>query len=215
MSTPLRVLIADDHPLVRSGLTAALAPDPSVVVLEVVGTGSAALESALRLQPDVVVMDLQMPDLNGIEVTRRITAEAPGIAVLILTMYEDDGSLFAAMRAGARGYLLKGAEQEEILSAIRAVSHGGAVFGTSVARRVLEHFTATGSTPATFPQLTEREHEVLDLVAAGLDNAAIGRRLRLSTKTVSNHVSAIFAKLHVEGRSQAIVRARESGLGRG
>lgn len=209
------MLIADDHPLVRSGLTAALAPDSSIVVLDAVGTGSAALESALRLQPDVVVMDLQMPDLNGIEVTRRLTAEAPGIAVLILTMYEDDGSLFAAMRAGARGYLLKGAKQDEIVSAIRAVSHGGAVFGTSVARRVLAHFSSTGATPATFPQLTEREHEVLDLVAAGLDNAAIGRRLHLSTKTVSNHFAAIFAKPHVDGRPQAIVRARESGLRRG
>lgn len=215
MSDPLRVLIADDHPLVRNGLTAALAPDRSVSVIGAVATGSAAVESALLLQPDVVVMDLHMPELNGIEATRRLADKAPGIAVLILTMYEDDASLFSAMRAGARGYLLKGAEQDEIVNAIRAVAHGGAVFGTSVAQRVLDHFSSTASKAVSFPQLTDREREVLDLVAAGLDNGAIARRLLLSAKTVSNHASAIFAKLHVEGRSQAIVRAREAGLGRG
>jgi DNA-binding NarL/FixJ family response regulator len=215
VTAALRIVVADDHPLVRSGLAAVFAADDSVEVVGQAATGAEAVEAVQLLQPDVVVMDLHMPGLNGIEATSRIRRSVPGTAVLILTMYEDDASLFAALRAGARGYLLKGAEQEEILSAMRAVAHGGVVFGTAVAQRVLEHFTTAGSGPTSFPELTEREREVLDLVAAGFDNATIARRLSLSVKTVSNHVSNVFAKLHVDGRSQAIVRAREAGLGRG
>ena len=216
MSSAVRVLIADDHPLVRSGLTAALASEPTVEVVGEAATGTAAVRAAVTLRPDVVVMDLHMPELNGIDATRRVCDAVPGVGVLILTMYEDDASLFSALRAGARGYLLKGAEQDEILTAIRTVAHGGVVFGTAVAQRVLRHFgTAGARPPSTFPQLTDREREVLDHVAAGHDNRTIARRLDLSSKTVSNHVSNIFAKLHVDGRGEAIVRAREAGLGRG
>ena len=216
MTSAVRVLIADDHPLVRHGLTAALASDPTVEVVGEAATGTAAVRAAGTLRPDVVVMDLHMPELNGIDATRRICHAAPGLGVLILTMYEDDASLFSALRAGARGYLLKGAQQEEILTAIHAVAHGGVVFGTSVAQRVLQHFsTSAGRRAPSFPQLTEREREVLDHVAAGQDNRTIARQLDLSTKTVSNHVSTIFAKLHVDGRGEAIVQAREAGLGQG
>jgi DNA-binding NarL/FixJ family response regulator len=171
------------------------------------------VEEAASLQPDVVVMDLHMPDLNGIEATRQIVAASPHVGVLVLTMFEDDDSVFAAMRAGARGYLLKGAGQDEILRAVRAVGSGEAIFGPAIAERVLEYFS--GPQPATaFPELTEREREVLELIARGRNNTEIARHFVLSEKTVRNHVSNIFTKLHVADRAQAIVRAREAGLGR-
>jgi DNA-binding NarL/FixJ family response regulator len=167
------------------------------------------------LQPDVVVMDVQMPRLDGIEATRAITADSPHIGVVVLTMAEEDQTLFAAMRAGARGYLLKGANQAEIVRAITAVAQGEAIFGPAIARRVAEFFAATPvATSGAFPQLTEREHEILALVAAGRSNPQIATELFLSPKTVRNNVSNIFTKLHVADRAEAIIRARDAGLGR-
>jgi len=210
----IRILLADDHPLFRDGLKALLVSVPDADVVGEAATGGEVVERALELQPDVVVMDLHMPELNGIEATRRIVETSPHVGVLVLTMVEDDDAVFAAMRAGARGYLLKGANQAEILSAIRAVSAGEAVFGPAIARRLIEYFSAsTSGSPQAFPQLTQREREVLELIARGEGNAAIARSLTISQKTVRNHVSNIFNKLHVVDRAQAIVKAREAGIG--
>jgi DNA-binding NarL/FixJ family response regulator len=213
-ATPLRVVIADDHPLVRSGLRTILAAAAGIEVVGEASTGAEAIAAARALTPDVIVMDLQMPDTDGIEATRQIVAANPRIAVLVLTMFEDDTSVFSAMRAGALGYLLKGAEQEEIVRAIHAAAHGGAIFGPAIAHRLIEFFTRpqTSTAPA-FPELTDREREVLELIASGQPNGAIGRALFISPKTVANHVSNIFAKLQVADRSEAIVRARQAGLG--
>ena len=209
----IRVLLADDHPLVRDGLKAALAGLPDVKVVAEAATGSAAIREALLHRPDVVVMDLQMPDTNGIEATRELARALPSAAVLVLTMFDDDDSVFAAMRAGARGYVLKGAEQQEIARAISAVAAGEAIFGPGVATRVLAYFAAPPRAVSPFPELTAREREVLDLLAAGHNNQQIAQRLGLSAKTVANHLSAIFAKLQVADRTQAILRARDAGLG--
>jgi DNA-binding NarL/FixJ family response regulator len=211
----VRVLLADDHPLYRKGLRALLDGGASTVVGEV-EDGQSAVDAAAALQPDVVVMDLNMPVLDGVEATRQLTACSPHIGVLVLTMHDDDDSVFAAMRAGARGYLLKGANAGEITRAVAAVAGGEAIFGPTVARRVLDWFAAPrpAATAAVFPGLTEREHEVLDLIAAGRNNADIAATLVLSPKTVRNHVCNVFAKLHVADRAQAIVRARDAGLGR-
>jgi DNA-binding NarL/FixJ family response regulator len=177
-------------------------------------TGERAVQLAASLCPDVVLMDLRMPDLDGIEATRQITRTVPGPAVVVLTMFEDDGSVFAAMRAGARGYLLKGAEQDEIIRAVRAAAAGEAIFGPEVAARVIAHFaTGSGSAASAFPSLTQRERHVLELIAAGKGNATIAHELMISLKTVRNHVSNIFTKLQVSDRSAAIVKAREAGLG--
>jgi DNA-binding NarL/FixJ family response regulator len=209
-----RVLIADDHPAYRRGLEIMLTGIEDVEVVGQADTGARAVELATELAPDVVVMDLRMPDLDGIEATRRINRNAGSPAVIVLTMFEDDDSVFAAMRAGARGYLLKDAEQDEILRAIRAAAAGEAIFGPEIAARVIAHFTTgPGSKRATFPSLTEREREVLDLVAAGKGNATIAHELLINLKTVRNHVSNIFTKLQVTDRSAAIVKAREAGLG--
>jgi len=214
MSERLRILLADDHPLFRDGLKALLA---SVTDAEVVGeaaTGAEVVERALELQPDVVVMDLHMPELNGIEATRRVIESSPHVGVLVLTMVEDDDAVFATMRAGAHGYLLKGSSQAEILHAIRAVGSGEAVFGPAIAHRLIEYFSASPSgPPQAFPELTPREREVLELIAQGESNAAIARRLVISQKTVRNHVSNVFNKLRVADRAQAIVKAREAGVG--
>ena len=212
---PTRVLIADDHPVFRSGLETLLAPVADVEVVGTAGDGREAVAAALELAPDVVVMDLQMPELNGVEATRALTAERPGAGVLVLTMHEDDDSVFAAMRAGARGYVLKGADQAEILRAIRSVAAGEAIFGPGVAERIVGLFSAARRRPEPFPDLTEREREVLELIARGLANAEIARRLSVAPKTVRNHVSNIFNKLQVVDRAQAIVRAREAGMGDG
>ena len=209
----IRVLIADDHPLVRAGLQAALASMPDVEIVAEAATGSAAIREAALHQPDVVVMDLQMPALNGIEATRELRRALPSAAVLVLTMFDDDDWVFAAMRAGARGYVLKGAEQQEIARAIMAVAAGEAIFGPAVATRVLAYFATPPRTPTPFPELTAREREVLDLIAAGHNNHQIAEQLTLSAKTVANHISAIFAKLQVADRTQAILRARDAGLG--
>lgn len=210
-----RVLIADDHPLVRRALRDLIASLPDMEVVGEAGTGGAVVEQALAARPDVVVMDLKMPEIDGIEATRRLTEAIPGVAVLVLTMYEDDDSVFAAMRAGARGYLLKGAEQDEIVRAIQAVSSGQAIFAPGVAQRVVQFFATGPSPPAPpFPELTPREREVLDLISSGASNPVIARRLAISSKTVSNHISVIFTKLQVADRAQAIVQARRAGLGR-
>jgi DNA-binding NarL/FixJ family response regulator len=211
----IRVLIADDHPLVRAGLQAALAPLDDVEIVAEAATGSAAIREAVLHRPDVVVMDLQMPELNGIEATRELRRVVPSAAVLVLTMFDDDDWVFAAMRAGARGYVLKGAEHQEIARAIMAVAAGQAIFGPAVATRVLAYFATppTTPTPIPFPELTAREREVLDLIAAGRTNHQIADQLGLSAKTVANHISAIFAKLQVADRTQAILRARDAGLG--
>jgi DNA-binding NarL/FixJ family response regulator len=211
----VRVVVADDHPIVRDGLRALLASLPDVDLVGEATTGRDAVRSAVTDRPDVVIMDLRMPDLDGTTATAEICRVAPDVAVLVLTMLDDDDSVFAAMRAGARGYLVKGASQQEIVRAITAVAAGEAIFGPGVARRVLRYFASppAAAQPA-FPALSPREREVLDLIAGGLTNAAIAGRLGLSAKTVGNHTSAIFAKLQVAGRAEAIIRAREAGLGR-
>ena len=212
----IRVVLADDHPVVRGGLRALLESLPAYEVVGEAVDGDAAVREVQLTRPDVVLMDVQMPGVDGLEATRRIRAATPDVAVLVLTMFDDDDTVFAAMKAGAQGYLLKGAEQGEIDRAIRAVVAGEAIFGPGVAARVLQHFSDPPAAPddVPFPQLTDREREVLDLVAAGQRNAAIAEELFLSPKTVANHVSSIFAKLAVADRSAAIVRARDEGLGR-
>jgi DNA-binding NarL/FixJ family response regulator len=211
----LRVLVADDHPLYREGLVTAISTIPGAVVVGEAGDGRQAVELTGDLEPDVVVMDLHMPVLGGVDAARTITERHPGVAVLVLTMLEGDDSVFAAVRAGARGYLLKGADRAEIARALDAVAHGEVVFSSAIAGRVLSYFaagpSAGGAVP--FPELTQREREVLDLVARGLTNAEIGRRLVVSDKTVRNHVSNVMAKLHVAGRAEAVARARDAGLG--
>jgi DNA-binding NarL/FixJ family response regulator len=213
----LRVLIADDHPAFREGLRALLASAEGISIVDAATSGAEAIRLADKHQPDVVLMDLHMPELNGIEGTRQIVQASPHIGVLVLTMFDDDDSVFAAMRAGARGYLLKGAGREELVRAVRAVGSGEAIFGPGVAQRVVAYFAGAADkqpSPA-FPQLTDREREVLQLIAAGHSNSDISQRLALSPKTVRNHVSNIFSKLQVADRAQAIVRAREAGLGTG
>ena len=217
MTDAIRVLLADDHPLYRRGLQQLLDAHPGTTIVGEVDNGQDAVAQAVALQPDVIVMDLNMPMLDGVEATRQVVAASPHIGVLVLTMHEDDDSVFAAMRAGARGYLLKGAEAEEISRAVLAVAGGEAIFGASVARRVIAWFAAPRAVAVAgvFPELTEREHEVLDLIAAGRSNPDIATALFLSPKTVRNHVSNIFTKLQVADRAEAIVRAREAGLGQG
>jgi DNA-binding NarL/FixJ family response regulator len=212
----LRVTIADDHPVFRDGLRALLSSLPDVEVVGEASTGEEAVILAQHLHPDVVVMDLNMPDVSGIEATRRIIEDDPHANVLMLTMFEDNDSVFAAMRAGARGYLVKGSNQTEIIRAIEAVGAGEAVFGAPIAQRMIEYFSTARieSGETAFPQLTDRERQVLDLIAQGNSNQAIAQSLVLSPKTVRNHVSNIFAKLQVADRAEAIVRAREAGLGR-
>lgn len=211
---PLTVLIVDDHPMFLDGLALLLRSEPDITV-DTASDGATAVELAAELQPDVVVMDLDLPGMGGVEATARIARASPHVGVLMLTMFDDDESVFAAMRAGAHGYLLKGAGRAEILRAVRAVAAGTAVFGPSIARRIVDYFATPRPQPglSLFPELTDREREVLDLIAQGETNSAISHRLSLSPKTVRNHVSNIFAKLHVADRAQAIVRARRAGLG--
>lgn len=216
MTDAIRVLIVDDHPIVRDGLANLLESRPEVELVGVASDGSEAVTLADELQPDVIVMDLHLPGVNGVDATARIVRSSPSISVLVLTMLEDDDSLFAAMRAGARGYLVKGATQEEILRAVVSVAGGDAVFGPAVASRVLDYFfrEPPSRTRDLFPELTDRERDVLELVAQGLDNLTIARRLALSDKTIRNYVSNVFTKLHVADRARAIVLARDAGLGR-
>src|SRR4051812_46699010 len=211
----VRVVIADDHPVFREGLQTVLADSPDLEVVAAVPDGAAAVQAAEEHRPDVVLMDLQMPGVGGLEATARIATGVPGVAVVVLTMNEDADTVFAALRAGARGYLIKEADAAEIAHAVRAVSAGAAVFGAGIADKVLRFFSSAASTAALapFPQLTAREREVLTLVAQGCDNATIARRLFLSDKTVRNHVSACLAKLQVASRAEAVALARDAGLG--
>jgi len=211
----IRVLVVDDHPLYREGLAMAVSNMPGKTVVGEAGDGEEAVRKVAELAPDVVLMDLHMPGMNGVDATRTITAEEQPPAVLVLTMLENDDSVFAAMRAGARGYLLKGATGAEIGRALDGVANGEVVFSSGIAERVLAFFAGRGARrePEPFPQLTEREREILDLVARGLTNAAIARKFVLSDKTVRNHVSNVFAKLQVAGRAEAVARARDAGLG--
>ncbi len=217
----IRTLIADDHTLFREGLRALLSAAPDMDVVCEAANGDEAVAQALAQQPDVVLMDVQMPGksgMSGIDATRHILHASPHIGIIMLTMLEDDDSVFAAMRAGARGYILKGADKLEVYKTMRAVAQGEALFGPAIAHRLLSFFGALGASPQArpplaFPELTEREHEVLGLIAQGHNNAAIAERMTLSPKTVGNHISNIFSKLQVADRAQAIIRARDAGLG--
>ena len=217
MERTIRVLVADDHAVVREGLRAVLGSEPDMEVVGEAATGKEVLERAAELRPDVILMDIQMPEINGIEATRRIIDTNQEIGVVILTMYEDDDSVFSAMRAGARGYVLKGAHPSEILKVLRAVAGGEAYFGPEIARRLMNFFSTPqpASPEEAFPELTTRERDILDFIAQGDSNAKIARQLYLSPKTVGNHISHIFTKLQVADRAQAIIRAREAGLGKG
>jgi len=210
-----RVLIADDHALFRYGLRAMLVNAGGFEVVGEAATGEEVVGKAAQLKPDVILMDIQMPGLNGIDATRRIVRADEAIGVVVVTMFEEDDTVFAAMRAGARGYVLKGADADEVVKVVRAVAEGGAHFGPDIARRLMGFFSVSKPAPTeTFPELTAREGEILDLIAQGSNNAEIARRLYVSQKTVRNHVSHIFLKLQVADRAQAMIRAREAGLGR-
>ncbi|WP_061291092.1 response regulator [Herbidospora cretacea] len=212
----ITVLVVDDHPVFREGFAALLGSIGEIDVLGTASNGREAVDKVARLHPDVVVMDVSMPGMDGIEATRRVLAERPETGVVVLTMSEEDGTIFDALRAGARGYLLKGAEPDEVVRAITTVAGGGVVFGAVLATRIADFL---GPRPPavsgeTFPTLTAREREVLDLVAAGLSNSQIATRLFLSQKTVRNHVYAVVTKLQAADRAEAIIRARDAGLGR-
>jgi DNA-binding NarL/FixJ family response regulator len=215
----IRVLIADDHVLFREGVRAILKSVPDIEIVGEAGTGRAALTLASDLAPDVILMDIQMPDLNGVEATRLILQTQPNVGVIIVTMLEDDDSLFSAMRAGARGYVLKGADKAEMLKSIRAVAGGEALFGPAIAARLLNFFQDNKpqlrKVPIedVFPDLTDREREILDCIARGDTNSEIADQLTISLKTVRNHVSSIFSKLQVVDRAQAVIKARDAGLG--
>ncbi len=214
---PIRVLVVDDHQIVRDGLVALLG---ALDGMEVVGTavdGSDAIHRVEEVAPDVVVMDIQMPGLDGIEATRFITGKHPEVRVVMLTMNEDDETVMSAIRAGASGYLLKGSGAAEVTRAVEAAAGGGLVFGASLAGRVAAYLSGRGPAPAElpFPELSDRERSVLDLLAAGRSNDAIARELYVSSKTVRNTVSSVYAKLHAAGRAEAIIKAREAGLGQG
>jgi DNA-binding NarL/FixJ family response regulator len=216
VESTIRILIADDHGVVREGLRAVLGSESDMEVVGEAATGKEVIERAAELRPDVILMDIQMPELNGIEATRRILEANPDVGVVVLTMFEDDDSVFSVMRAGARGYVLKGAPPSEILKVVRAVAAGEAHFGPEIARRLMSFFSepSPASTQDIFPELSAREVEILDLIAQGHTNAKIAARLYLSPKTVGNHISHIFTKLQVADRAHAIIRAREAGLGR-
>jgi DNA-binding NarL/FixJ family response regulator len=213
--TALRILLADDHPLFRKGMRSLLESVGDMEVVAEAATGNEAIERTLELRPDVVLMDLQMPDGGGLTALRQIARSQPESSVLVLTMFDDDESVFAAMRAGARGYLLKDSEETDVVRAIRAVAGGEAIFGPAIASRLMDYFaTARGAIPKeSFPELTDRELEILTLISRGDSNAEIADELHLSLKTVRNHVSNIYNKLQVVDRAQAALRGREAGLG--
>jgi DNA-binding NarL/FixJ family response regulator len=216
MTSVVRVLVADDHPVVRSGLEGVLSSLDGFEVVAVAADGAEAVREAVLHGPDVVLMDLHMPGTDGLTAIRELARVAPAVRVCVLTMYDDDESLFAAMRAGAQGYLLKGAEQEEIARAVRAIAAGEAIFGPGIAVRVLRQLNAppAEASPTPFPELTARELEILDLLASSQTTSAIARRLDVTIKTVSNHVSNVLTKLQVSDRTQAAILARDAGLGR-
>lgn len=209
----LRILVVEDHPLFRKGVVTLLDAVDDMTVVGTAGSGEEAVSAARELRPDVVLMDLQLPGMSGIEATRAIVEASPDVRVLVLSLFEDDDSVFLALRAGARGYVLKDADEDELTGAIRAVARGEAIFSSAVAGRVLAYFAVPRPAPKVFPALTDREREILDLIAAGHPNPSIARQLFLSPKTVANYVSQIFAKLQVADRAEAMIRAREAGLG--
>lgn len=210
----IRLLIVDDHPVFRFGLRSLISSIPDMEVVGEATNGESAIEQSASLKPNIILMDINMPGINGIEATRKILTAQPEIGILVITMFDDD-SVFDAMQAGARGYLLKGADPEETLRAIHSVANGAAIFSPKVAKRLITYFgrNKAGVQSETFPELTEREREILELIAQGLTNPAIAERLVLSPKTIRNHVSNIFSKLQVSDRAQAIVKARQAGMG--
>lgn len=210
----IRLLIADDHTFYREGIRAMLQGLAEIEVVGEAANGEETMTQAEALQPDVILMDIKMPGVNGIEATRRILNASPHIRVLVVTMFEDDESVFAAMRAGARGYLLKDADHDELVRAVKAVSRGEAIFSPVIAQRMIHYFSALPQSASTtaFPELTTREREILQRIAQGESNSAIANHLAVSLKTVQNHVSNIFSKLQVADRAQAIIRARDAGL---
>jgi DNA-binding NarL/FixJ family response regulator len=216
----IKVLIADDHVFYREGVRALLGNSPEITVVGEASNGDEAITKAGELKPDVILMDLKMPATNGIDATRHIHEKDPKIGVLVITMFDDDDSVFAAMRAGARGYILKDADKDELVRAIVAVERGEAIFSPAIAQRMIQYFTTTPGRQSTpkkpdeFDELTERELEILDLIAQGHNNMVIANKLSLSIKTVQNYVSSILTKLQVADRAQAIVRAREAGFGK-
>jgi DNA-binding NarL/FixJ family response regulator len=212
MSDLIKVVVVDDHDLVRAGLVGMLTEENGFTVVAEARDGRAAVTAALRYRPDVVVMDLEMPVMGGVAATSEILRALPNTGIIVLTMYDDDDSVVAALSAGARGYLLKGAAKSELRSAVVAAADGHAVFGSRIAAKVLRRATTSSSEPA-FPQLTAREEEVLDALVAGLGPAAIGARLGISPKTVRNNISTILTKLSVNDRSEAVALARAAGLG--
>jgi DNA-binding NarL/FixJ family response regulator len=212
-TTPVRVLIVDDHPVFRDGLRSLVERAPDLELAGEAETGGEAIALAASSRPAIVLMDLRLPDLSGIEATRRIVQADGSIGVVVITMSEDDESLFSAMRAGARGYIPKDADSDEILQAIRAAAMGEVIFGASIAHRLMTFFSTGRPAVAAFPELTEREREILELIAAGRSNGEIAARLAIAQKTVRNHVANVLNKLQVVSRSEAIVRAREAGLG--
>lgn len=214
MTDPIRLLIADDHPVFRDGLASLLDPLPGIEVVARAADGVEAVALAGEHRPDVVIMDVQMPRMNGIDATRAVVAARPGTGVLVLTMGEDDGTVLSALRAGARGYLRKGAEQDEIVRAITTVHGGGVVFGASLAARIAEVLAPSARPEQPFPELSPRETEILDLVAAGRSNGQIAQELYLSPKTIRNNITSILSKLQATDRAEVIIRARDAGLGR-
>lgn len=215
MSEAIAILVADDHELFRDGVRALLASVAGVRIVGEAADGQEAVRLAAEHTPDVVLMDIQMPAMDGIEATRRIAEASPESRVIVVTMFEDDELIFAALRAGARGYILKGAGQAQLLRAIHAVAHGEALYNPRIAERLVQFFRAPREDVPlqAFPDLTDREREVLDLIARGRDNGWIARRLGIADKTVRNHVSNIFSKLHVADRTKAALKAREAGFG--
>lgn len=209
---PIKILIADDHPVFRFGLKALLATEPDLEVAGEAPTGKDAVALAAELAPNVILMDINMPGLNGIEATRQIIQSQPNTGILILSMLDDD-TVFSAMRAGARGYLLKGSEGDATIQAIRIIAEGGTIFSSGIAERVMAYFSEGQRKPDPFPELTDREREILDLIARGLTNQAIADRLYLSPKTVRNQVSEIYSKLQVASRGEAVAKAKDAGLG--
>jgi DNA-binding NarL/FixJ family response regulator len=210
----LRVLIADDHPLFRKGMRTLLESMPGIVVAGEATSGPEVVAQAAAAHPDLVLMDLQMPEGGGLEATRQITTAQPDVHILVVTLFEDDDSVFAALRAGARGYILKDADEEEMMRAIHAIGRGEAIFSPAIATRLMDYFagTKTAVPAGVFPELTEREREILQLIARGQSNSDIAESLTISLKTVRNHVSNIYNKLQVADRAQAVIRAREAGL---